>query len=64
MARYAHLAETASASVKIIAESLGKWRNLDKPPDLALPHTSASDLSSVDDDNAPDCHERTATSRG
>jgi hypothetical protein len=26
-ARYAHLAETASASVKIIAESLGKWRN-------------------------------------
>ena len=30
MARYAHLSDTASASVKIIAESLGQWRNL--PP--------------------------------
>lgn len=28
-ARYTHLAQTASASVKIIAESLGKWRNLE-----------------------------------
>jgi len=26
-ANYVHLARTASASVKIIAESLGKWRN-------------------------------------
>jgi ketopantoate hydroxymethyltransferase len=26
-ARYAHLTQTASASVKVIAESLGKWRN-------------------------------------
>ena len=26
-ARYAHLAQTASASVKTIAESLGSWRN-------------------------------------
>ena len=25
-ANYAHLAQTASASVKIIAESIGKWR--------------------------------------
>ena len=25
--RYAHLTQTASASVKIIAESLGKWRS-------------------------------------
>jgi hypothetical protein len=25
-ARYAHLTQTASASVKIIAESMGKWR--------------------------------------
>jgi hypothetical protein len=25
-ARYAHLTKTASASVKIIAESMGKWR--------------------------------------
>jgi len=28
-ARYAHLARTASASVKIIAENLGKWRSPD-----------------------------------
>ncbi len=26
-ARYAHLAQTASASVKVIADSLGRWRN-------------------------------------
>jgi hypothetical protein len=26
MARYAHLNDTASASVKIIAEKLGQWR--------------------------------------
>ena len=30
MARYAHLSDTASASVKIIAESLGQWRKV--PP--------------------------------
>ena len=64
MARYTHLAETASASVKIIAESLGKWRNSDKLPDLVMPHTSAPDLSPVDDDNAADGHEKTATSHG
>ena len=28
-ARYAHLTKTASASVKIIAESMGKWRTTD-----------------------------------
>ena len=28
-ARYGHMAKTASASVKIIAESLGKWRSLE-----------------------------------
>src|SRR6478672_1552305 len=27
MARYAHLSDTASASVKIIAERLGQWRD-------------------------------------
>jgi hypothetical protein len=27
--RYAHLAQTASASVRIIAENLGKWRNVE-----------------------------------
>jgi hypothetical protein len=50
MARYAHLAETASASVKIITESVGKWRNSDKQPELALPHTSAPDLSPADEE--------------
>ena len=30
--RYAHLTQTASASVKIIADSIGKWRN----PDLGI----------------------------
>ena len=30
--RYAHLTQTASASVKIIAESLGKWRNPEREP--------------------------------
>ena len=30
MTRYAHLSDTASASVKIITESLGQWRNGNK----------------------------------
>jgi len=63
MARYVHLAETASASVKIIADSLGKWRNSDKQADLALPHTSAPDLSPAGD-NEPDGQETTAIGRG
>ena len=33
--RYAHLTQTASASVKIISESLGKWRNSEQ--ELAQP---------------------------
>ncbi len=48
-ARYAHLAHTASASVKIIAESLGKWRRLemsDQAPS-SLPH--APSLAPVHD---------------
>jgi hypothetical protein len=49
MARYAHLAETASASVKIIADNVGRWCNSDKQADLALPHTSTPDLSPADD---------------
>ena len=50
-ARYAHLAETASASVKIIAESLGKWRNAETLSEEypALPGAYAPDLSPVDD---------------
>ncbi len=50
-ARYAHLAQTASASVKIIAESLGKWRKAETisqehPP---MPRAHAPNLSPVDD---------------
>ena len=50
-ARYAHLAETASASVKIIAESLGKWRGAEavSQEHPALPRAYAPDLSPVDD---------------
>jgi hypothetical protein len=64
MARYAHLAETASASVKIIADSLGRWRNADKPADLALPHTSAPDLSPADDNDAPEGQQTADCGRG
>ena len=47
-ARYAHLAQTASASVKVIAESLGKWRNAETASleDPAMP-SHAPDLSPV-----------------
>jgi hypothetical protein len=31
-ANYHHLAETASASVKVIAETIGKWRNSENEP--------------------------------
>jgi hypothetical protein len=50
-ARYAHLAETASASVKIIAESLGTWRNAEtiSQEHPALPRAHAPDLSPIDD---------------
>jgi hypothetical protein len=50
-ARYAHLAETASASVKVIAESLGKWRSAEtvSQEHPALPRANAPDLSPVDD---------------
>jgi hypothetical protein len=64
MSRYAHLAETASASVKIIADSIGRWRNTDRQADLALPHTSAPDLSPADNDEGPADHERAATGHG
>ena len=33
MARYAHLSDTAAASVKIITESIGQWR---KPPAMIM----------------------------
>jgi hypothetical protein len=50
-ARYGHLAQTASASVKIIAESLGKWRKAEMTSreHAAIPQTDAPDLSPIDD---------------
>jgi hypothetical protein len=57
-ARYAHLAQTASASVKVIAESLGRWRDTDngnqppptmlraEAPSLSPPHDPDSEESS------------------
>jgi hypothetical protein len=38
-ARYSHLTRTASASVKIIAESMGKWRTTDIEADLGMPRS-------------------------
>jgi hypothetical protein len=46
-ARYAHLAQTASASVKVIAESLGRWRDTESGslPHAAMPRAEAPSLS-------------------
>ena len=47
-ARYAHLAQTASASVKVIADSLGRWRDTDasqQPHAAAMPRPEAPSLS-------------------
>ena len=47
-ARYAHLAQTASASVKVIADSLGRWRNTEvskEPRAAALVHAEAQPSS-------------------
>ena len=50
-ARYAHLAQTASASVKVIADSLGKWRDVEAAGQAhaAMPRTQAPALSPVHD---------------
>jgi hypothetical protein len=48
-ARYAHLAHTASASVKIIAESLGKWRRLETSGQAPAALPRAPSLSPVHD---------------
>jgi hypothetical protein len=40
--RYAHLTQTASASVKIIAESLGKWRNFE-PESISQAHAARNE---------------------
>jgi hypothetical protein len=45
-ARYAHLTHTASASVKIIAESLGKWRNPELES-LSQAHSARSEASAA-----------------
>ena len=49
-ARYAHLAQTASASVKVIAESLGKWRELETVRQAPVGMPRAPSLSAVHDD--------------
>jgi hypothetical protein len=46
-ARYAHLTRTASASVKVIAESMGKWRTTELA--VAPEASHASPLSSLDE---------------
>ena len=63
-ARYAHLTSTASASVKIIAESMGKWRTTEieaaTEADLGMRRSHASPLRSVHD-GKPLQHESTDT---
>src|SRR5262249_49911864 len=53
-ARYAHLAQTASASVKVIAESLGRWRETDNGNQQhpAMPRAVAPPLSPPHDPDA------------
>jgi hypothetical protein len=50
-ARYAHLTRTASASVKIIAESMGKWRTTElegaREADAGMRRSHSSPLSPV-----------------
>ena len=53
-ARYAHLAQTASASAKIIADSIGRWHNPEpemamRLSDAAMRLSPAPSLSPVDD---------------
>jgi hypothetical protein len=52
-ARYAPLTNTASASVKIIAECMGKWRTTEMEAateaDLGIRRSQASPLRSVHD---------------
>ena len=61
-ARYAHLTSTASASVKIIAESMGKWRTTEMETteaDLGMRRNQTSTLRSVHDGKLQ--HELTET---
>jgi|HubBroStandDraft_3_1064219.scaffolds.fasta_scaffold220533_1 hypothetical protein len=50
-ARYTHLAQTASASVKVIAESLGRWRDTESAAPM-MPRTEAPSLSPPHDPEA------------
>ena len=45
--RYAHLAQTASASARTIADSIGKWHN--REPEVAMRLGRAPSLSPIDD---------------
>ena len=45
MTRYAHLSDTASASVKIITESLGKWRKGNDAAGSAAAHDRQADAA-------------------
>ena len=56
-ARYTHLAQTASASVKVIADSLGRWRDTEQPraamlrpeaPSLSPPHAAEAEVAESD----------------
>ena len=51
--RYAHLTRTASASVKVIADSLGKWRVQDSSCNI---HAASSEAPSPD--LVPDVEDR------
>jgi hypothetical protein len=53
-ARYTHLAETASASVKVIAESLGRWRDTESSsvPHAMMPRSESPSLSPPRDPEA------------
>src|SRR5271154_4115900 len=48
-ARYGHMAKSASASVKIISESLGKWRSLEAVDQAPVMTPRAPTLSPVHD---------------
>jgi hypothetical protein len=62
-ASYVHLAQTASASVKTIAESLGKWRNIETTTsEAAASLPRAPTLAPVQDDELQ--HEPTISNAG
>jgi hypothetical protein len=50
--RYAHLAQTASASVKIIAENLGNWHNVENVSQHAASAISVAKRNQPQDGNA------------